>query len=549
VTLPAAALVDDTRANRGPDFEALVRHSPGMVSVIAHDGTVLYASPSHERTLGYPPDDLTGLSALDLVHPDDRTLVGSAFASALGAEAAVHLGEFRFRHANGSWRVCEAEGRDLADDPAVAGVLVNTHDVTARSQCDAARIVDVRVSDALASVGRELMRTLAKPLLLDRLCTVAAEALRATASGAFLAESASAAFLPMASFGDTRRFAHLVDRADAVADLVRDRLTSEDVFEIGLPAEGDDPSGRSRWLCIALRGGAQLKGILVVGRSGDAPYAEAEHRIAAGVSQLASMALENARLLGELERANRVKSDFVATMSHELRTPLHIILGYLSLINEGDFGPLSESQQEALRLVDRSAHALLELVQDTLDLSRLEREGLPIHHREASLSDLLGTLERETRRFQRDEAAVAVSWHVEDAAPRLVTDTGKLKIVLRNLVHNALKFTPAGEVRVLARSRAGGFEFSVEDSGIGIASDDFSRIFEPFAQLGETSTRTHGGVGMGLYVARRLTELLGGTISVASRPGAGSTFTVWIPSSLSMTANGSAPASAAGAPS
>ena len=386
-----------------------------------------------------------------------------------------------------------------------------------------------RIGATIARVATELMRSLAKPDLFERLGELTASALDADAAGIFLRDGNSRSLLPVARHGDALRFTCLADERHPVALEVARRLKHETVFEIAVPGEAGAEPRPARWLCITLRRGRRLAGLVIVGRTtAPKPFSSDDLAIAVGVGQLASLTLENARLLSEVERANRVKSDFVATMSHELRTPLNIILGYVSLLLEGDFGSLSGEQSSALDKVHRSAHALLEMVQDTLDLSRLEREALPISRREIDVRELLGSLEREAERMPRAHT-VNLEWRVDDALPALQSDPGKLKIVLRGLLSNAFKFTTCGSVKVSARARAAGIEFSIADTGIGVPGSCFSRIFEPFTQLGDPATRTHGGVGMGLYVARRMTELLGGTIAVSSRVGLGSSFQVWIP--------------------
>ncbi len=387
------------------------------------------------------------------------------------------------------------------------------------------------VSATLAHVGQELMRALAKPTLFERLCGIATEALAGDASCVLLRDGRSRSFLPVARKGAAHDFAHLVDPAHPVALDVTRRLRTTNVVEASIPDTGGRRSARrpSRWLCIALRRGTRLAGIVVVGRLTGVPaFCADDVAIAEGIGRLGSMSLENARLMSEIERVNHIKSDFVATMSHELRTPLNIILGYLSLLLEGDFGPLTEEQTSALSHVDRSAHTLLELVQDTLDLSRLERDALPVERREVVVRDLFTALERDTERLPRTDA-VAVHWRANEDVPVLLSDPGKLRLVLKSLISNALKFTPSGVVSISARPCADGVEFSVADTGTGVPRSQFAHIFEPFTQLGQASTRAHGGVGLGLYIARRLTELLGGTIAVSSRVGSGSTFQVWIP--------------------
>lgn len=389
---------------------------------------------------------------------------------------------------------------------------------------------DVRAR--LATIGHELMRAVGRSTFLDRLCSISAEALGARTSCTLLRDARSGRFLPVARRGAARHLGHVADPSHALAGEIARRLRHESVVEASSRPEGRDPlRSPARWICIALRRGNRLVGMVLAGRRAtQARFSPSDWAIAEGVGRLASLCLENIRLSSELARVNHIKADFVATMSHELRTPLNIILGYVSLLLEGDFGTLSEEQASALGHVDRSAHALLELIQSTLDLSRLERETLPVACGEVDVADLLASVARDAEHLPHDDA-VTIRCHVPDDAPVVQTDPGKLRIVLKNLLSNALKFTATGVVDVAARTCGSGVEFSVADRGVGIPRDDLGRIFEPFTQLGRASTRTHGGVGMGLYVARRLTEMLGGTIAVSSRVGAGSTFQVWIPAS------------------
>ncbi|MBY0275163.1 GAF domain-containing sensor histidine kinase [Candidatus Binatia bacterium] len=399
----------------------------------------------------------------------------------------------------------------------------------ARSDDDTAPS-DVRAR--LASIGQELTRALGRPTFLDRLCSISVEALDARTSCILLRDARSGRFLPVARRGAARSLGHVSDPSHALADEISRRLRHESVFEAAARTDGPD-AHRSpvRWLCIALRRGNRLVGMVLAGRRAtQAPFSGSDWAIAEGIGRLASLCLENIRLSAELAHVKHIKTDFVSTMSHELRTPLNIILGYLSLLLEGDFGALSDEQASALRHVDRSAHTLFDLIQSTLDLSRLERETLPIACGEIVVADFLASVARDAEGLPHDDA-VAIRWHAQDDAPVVRTDPGKLRIVLKNLVSNALKFTAAGAVDVHARACGNGVEFSVTDHGVGVPRGDLGRIFEPFTQLGKASTRTHGGIGMGLYVARRLTEMLGGTIAVSSRVGSGSTFRVWIPAS------------------
>jgi len=242
--------------------------------------------------------------------------------------------------------------------------------------------------------------------------------------------------------------------------------------------------------------------------------------------KLVERALQRAK--DAAEAADRAKSEFLATMSHELRTPLGIILGYTDLLLEGTFGQFREAQAEPLRRIDRSARELHDLITAVLDLGRLEAGRLPLSRRETEVAGLLQDLQAETRRLH-EQARLTVVWDVEPALPTLYTDPGKLKVVLKNLIGNAMKFTREGSITVAARRHRDGVELSVADTGIGIPQAELGVIFEPFHQVESAARRQAGGTGLGLHIVKRLLEVLGGTVTVQSELGRGSTFRVWMP--------------------
>ncbi len=229
------------------------------------------------------------------------------------------------------------------------------------------------------------------------------------------------------------------------------------------------------------------------------------------------------------EAANRAKSEFLASMSHELRTPLGIILGYIDLLLEKTFGSLREEQVDTLRRIDRSARELFDLITAVLDLSRLEAGRLPVEVREVQVPELLEELKAETQEV-RERASLEFVWQVEGELPPLQTDPGKVKVVVKNLIGNAVKFTKAGSITVAAHNHDGGVEISVTDTGVGISQEAIELIFEPFHQVDNSGQL--GGTGLGLHIVKRLLELLGGTVTVESEVGRGSTFRVWVPKVL-----------------
>lgn len=256
--------------------------------------------------------------------------------------------------------------------------------------------------------------------------------------------------------------------------------------------------------------------------------------VAAGLGFLSDRrkAEEKARIQAEqmaraqAESASRLKSDFLSIVSHELRTPLISIIGYNDLLIDGIAGKLTEEQIDALKKIDNNSKKLLELINAMLDLSQLDAKSVEL--KEIKVSDLLEEVESETKSLQV-ESGLNFIWKIETDLPLIRADPARLKVVLKSLISNAVKFTEKGSMIVDAHRKYDGVEVSVSDTGIGIAPEDLPVIFEPFRQIESPLTRQHGGVGLGLYVVKRLVEPLGGTIKVDSEKGAGSTFRVWIP--------------------
>lgn len=259
-----------------------------------------------------------------------------------------------------------------------------------------------------------------------------------------------------------------------------------------------------------------------------AAYAHLIRRMRGECPHLESRAAVRAE---QLLQANRVNAQFVATMFHDLRTPLSIISGYSDLLLDGAFGRPTLKQAEVLERVSKSARELLEMMQVTLDLTRMNVQKVDLPLQDVKIAEFMKDVESETTGLHADSELV-FEWNVEAGLPAVRTDAVKLKTILKNLISNAVRFTDQGRVTVSARSRDGGIELSVNDTGAGIAPEAQAAIFDPFEQGEQATARRHNAAGLGLYIARRLAEMLGGTIAVESQVGQGSTFRVWIPCDL-----------------
>jgi signal transduction histidine kinase len=230
----------------------------------------------------------------------------------------------------------------------------------------------------------------------------------------------------------------------------------------------------------------------------------------------------------EAERANRVKSEFLATMSHELRTPLNAMLGYTDLLLAGVPEPVSDSTKQKVERIEVNARHLLELIEEILTFSRLEAGKERLEIEEVHPEDVV----REVQALMEPLAigkGLAFVCETPPETPLIRTDPRKLRQILINLAGNAIKFTDHGEVRLRLESTGDELCFSVQDTGAGIAPEHLERIFEPFWQVQGGSTRTAGGTGLGLSVSRHLARLMGGELTVQSRPGEGATFSALLP--------------------
>jgi len=231
----------------------------------------------------------------------------------------------------------------------------------------------------------------------------------------------------------------------------------------------------------------------------------------------------------ELERASRMKSEFVTTISHELRTPINALLGYSSLLQEGIFGEISDGQSAALDRMRASAEHLLKLINDILDLSTVEAGKLRLNVERIELAPFIRDVS-ETARSIVARKSLAFEVEIADGLPDVHTDVTRLRQVLLNLLGNAVKFTDVGHV--LLRVVGDGDDhvlIEVEDTGIGIGEDDIDAIFEEFRQADQSVTRSFGGTGLGLAISRKLLTLMGGSVSIESQLGEGSTFRVRLP--------------------
>jgi len=284
-----------------------------------------------------------------------------------------------------------------------------------------------------------------------------------------------------------------------------------------------------------------LLGALAVNRNSVGEFAPAVIELLKTLAAQSALAIQNARLFREIEQKSREletasghKSEFLANMSHELRTPLNAIIGFSEVLSERMFGEMNEKQAEYIADILESGRHLLSLINDILDLSKIEAGRMEL---EPTVFDLASAIENALTlvKERAHRHGIALASTVDERLRMIGADERKVKQVLLNLLSNALKFTPdGGQVHVRARVLNGETEISVTDTGVGIAPEDQADVFEEFRQVGTASKKVEG-TGLGLAISRKFVELHGGRIRVKSQVGQGSTFTFTLPLTIDQT--------------
>jgi GAF domain-containing protein/anti-sigma regulatory factor (Ser/Thr protein kinase) len=288
-------------------------------------------------------------------------------------------------------------------------------------------------------------------------------------------------------------------------------------------------------LAVPLVGADRIFGAIILIRKEAGEFPPETVRLMQTLASQSVLAIQNARLFREiadkseqLALASRHKSQFLANMSHELRTPLNAILGYAELLVDGIYGQLPERPKGVLERIQNNGKHLLALINDVLDLAKIEAGQLTLTLEDYNLPEVVRSVVTATEPLATSKG-LKFTTALQENMPTGHGDARRVSQVLLNLVGNAIKFTDAGEVEIRAAADRGQFVLTVRDTGPGIAEADQERIFGEFQQIDNTNTRKQGGTGLGLAISKRMVEMQGGAISVDSAPGQGSTFRVVLP--------------------
>jgi PAS domain S-box-containing protein len=542
-------------ANRNEPVDRAARRLSAIVessddAIVSKDlnGTVMTWNTAAQRMFGYTPEEIVGRS-IRLIIPSERQPEEDYVLNCIRSGRSVeHFDTVRVRK-DGTLVPISLTVSPIRDQfGRVIGASKIARDISDRRRIElerdqslAAARESATLTEKLNRVGSVVASTLDRHSVVQEVTNAATE-LTGAEFGAFFYNVSTEggegytlsaiAGVPREAFsrfpmpGNTAVF-----RPTSVAEgVVRsDDITMDPGYGHNAPyhgvAAGHLPV-RS-YLAVPVKAASgEILGGLIFGHSQSGRFSEAHERLAVGIGNWASIALENARLYVGLQHANQLKDEFLATLSHELRTPLNAILGYASMLRRGAVPP--ERRQHALDTVERNASALAQIVSDVLDISRIVSGKMQLQLRPVDLHDI-----SDAAVATMAPAAEAKGVTLDVAAAHVIVraDGDRLQQVLWNLLSNAVKFTPpGGRVTVRVVREEGRAIMSVADTGIGIPGWFLPHVFERFRQAEIGPRRERGGLGLGLSISRQLIELHGGTIDAASDGvGTGATFILTLP--------------------
>lgn len=571
-------------------YQTLARVSPVGIFRTNKYGLTTYVNPTWCRISGLSADEALGEGWLKVVHPDDRTSLRENWEKSAKLQIPS-LADYRFVQPDGSitWVIGQAMP-EMNDDNQVVGYVGTITDITERKQVEIAlqrsiiaERAALKIKETIQAANLALSRLLGLDEVLEVLFDYTSEIIPFDKASVILQEGNSQLVL-RASRGYTNATDLTIDHN--ILSIIQNNPALNSV-KVGQHSYCIDDTnqypewnpitggthGRS-WLGVPLIAGGQVLGLFSLEKTTPGFFTVEFCKLAESLAVQAAVAIQNARLHEELkhyateleqrvtdrttelakrvseveslnesmlrlnenlkkavkkaESADRLKSAFLATMSHELRTPLNSIIGFTGILLQKMVGPLSEEQEKQLGMVQGSARHLLDLINDVLDISKIEADQIVLSDENFDMGE---SVQKSIEKIlpMAEKKGLNLITEIVPQKIMISNDRRRVEQILLNLLNNAVKFTDRGQVKLDCRIENGLLVTRISDTGIGIKPEDLQTLFKPFRQIDTGLTRQYEGTGLGLSICKRLVELMGGDILAKSEAGKGSIFTFTLP--------------------
>jgi PAS domain S-box-containing protein len=526
---------------------AIVESSDDAIISKDLNGIVTSWNLAAERMFGYSAEEMIGASIRTIIPTERQSEEDRTLAIIRSGGRVDHFETVRRRKDGSLLTISLTVSPIRKADGTIVGASKIARDMTQLKGAEAERFrlleETAAITETLNEVGAAVASDLDRTSMVQAVADAATE-LTTAAFGVFayhvVNDAGDASTLHTVSGAPGRTLSKLsmpwntdvFDPAFKGSGVVRcDDITKDPRCSRHAPDHGD-PDGlvpARSYLAVPVKARAgEVIGGLFLGHPEAGRFTEQHERLAIGIASWASVGLENAHLYRSAQEASRIKDDFLASLSHELRTPLNAILGYARIIRSGTIP--QEKLDKALETIDRNAHALTQIVEDVLDVSRIVSGKMRLTVQPVDVPDAVrAAIDAVTP--AADAKGIRITTALDPAASPISGDPDRLQQILWNLLTNAVKFTNrGGQVKVGLERIDSNVEITVSDTGMGITAEFIPHLFERFRQADAGTTREHRGLGLGLAIARQLTEMHGGTIDVSSGGrGLGATFRVRLP--------------------
>lgn len=529
-------------------FKMGIEKSDDAVFMTTTDGTITFVNSSFEKIYGYPPEEVIGKTPRILKSGLQSQEQYKKFWDSILSGQTIS-GEVINRARDGRLVPISGTNTPIMDENGVVqGFLSIHHDITNAKKDEEALQRRNTYLSASADIGRLITSTLDLPTIFNRTVNLVAERFGYYHAAIFLVDEDRATAIFEEGTGAAgaamkeRRHTLAVGSASIVGEVTKagSVVVVNDVVNSTVHRFNPLLPETRAEAAIPLRAGGRTIGALDIQASQAGAFSEDDIAVLQTLADQVAVSIENARsyelsvqAVKDISEADRLKTQFLANMSHELRTPLNSIIGFSRVILKGIDGPITELQQNDLTAIYNSGQHLLGLINDILDLSKIEAGKMDLAFEEVNIADLISSVMSTAVGLVKEKPIKLVKKVPEDL-PHVNADPIRVRQVMINLLSNAAKFTDEGEIIVEAALETGGsgqpmVRLSVTDSGPGIEEKDQSKLFQAFSQVDDSPTRKTGGSGLGLSISQRLVHMHGGEIGLHSQAGRGSTFFFTLP--------------------